>query len=124
MVRWPTVIDSVRFANLARVLARHARMADLLPHLHEYAVDTAQGRCSVLLQTNPRTPLLHATSAFGLDYLPTCPWLTAPEETRLGGIAMASDGPIVASDLRNRYPKLADHLGTRHAVLLPLAGLD
>ena len=124
MVRWPTVIDSVRFANLARVLARHARMADLLPHLHEYAVDTAQGRCSVLLQTNPRTPLLHATSAFGLDYLPTCPWLTAPEETRLGGIAMASDGPTVASDLRNRYPKLADHLGTRHAVLLPLAGLD
>jgi signal transduction histidine kinase len=119
----PTVIDSVRFANLARVLARHARMADLLPHLHEYAVDTAKGRCSVLLQTNPRTSLLHATSAFGLDYLPTSPWLTG-DEARLAETTIASDGPIVASDLPTRHPALAENLGTRHAVLLPLAGLE
>jgi signal transduction histidine kinase len=118
------VIDSVRFANLARVLARHARMADLLPHLHQYAVDTAKGRCSVLLQTNPRTALLHPTSAFGLDYLPTAPWLTGHEEARLAETAMASDAPILASDLPVRHPALADNLGTRHAVLLPLAGLD
>jgi signal transduction histidine kinase len=124
VVRWRTVIDSARFANLARVLARHARMADLLPHLHEYAVDTAQGRCSVLLQTNPRTALLHPTSAFGLDYLPTSPWMTAPEEARLGEIAARSDAPVVASDLRNRFPALAETLGTRHAVLLPLSGLE
>ena len=118
------MIDSVRFANLARVLARHARMADLLPHLHQYAVDTAKGRCSVLLQTNPRTALLHPTSAFGLDYLPTAPWLTGPEEARLAQTTMASDGPLLASDLPGRHPALADNLGARHAVLLPLAGLD
>jgi signal transduction histidine kinase len=124
VVTWPTVIDSVRFANLARVLARHARMADLLPHLHEYAVDTAKGRCSVLLQTNPRTALLHPTSAFGLDYLPTSPWLTGDEDARLAATTIASDGPIFAPDLRTRHPRLADNLGTRDAVLLPLAGLD
>jgi signal transduction histidine kinase len=124
VVRWPTVIDSVRFANLARVLARHARMADLLPHLHQYAVDTAKGRCSVLLQTNPRTALLHPTSAFGLDYLPTAPWLTGHEDARLAQAARASDAPILASELPTRHPALADNLGTRHAVLLPLAGLD
>ena len=123
MVKSPTVIDSVRFANLARVLARHARMADLLPHLHQYAVDTAKGRCSVLLQTNPRTALLHPTSAFGLDYLPTDPWLTG-DDTRLAATTMASDAPVLASDLRTRHPTLADNLATRHAVLLPLAGLD
>jgi PAS domain S-box-containing protein len=119
-----TVIDSIRFANLARVLARHTRMADLLPHLHEYAVDTAHGRCSVLLQTNPRTALLHPTSAFGLEYLPTSPWLTGEGETTLAAAAAAADRPIPAPDLRARYPALADHLGTRHAILLPLAGLD
>jgi C4-dicarboxylate-specific signal transduction histidine kinase len=124
VVRSPTVIDSVRFANLARVLARHARMADLLPHLHEYAVDSAQGRCSVLLQTNPRTALLHPTSAFGLDYLPTSPWLTESDDVRLAETAIGSDGPVVARNLRSRHPELAQHLGTRHAVLLPLVGLE
>jgi len=118
------VIDSVRFANLARVLARHTRMADLLPHLHEYAVETAGGRCSVLLQTNPRTALLHPTSAFGLDYLPTAPWLTADAEARLAATALTADRPLPVSDLAARFPELAGHLGSRHAVLLPLAGLD
>ncbi len=99
-------------------------MADLLPHLHEYAVDTAHGRCSVLLQTNPRTALLHPTSAFGLEYLPTAPWLTGEGETTLAATAAAADRPVPAPDLRNRYPALAEHLGTRHAILLPLAGLD
>jgi signal transduction histidine kinase len=99
-------------------------MADLLPHLHEYAVDTAKGRCSVLLQTNPRTGLLHPTSAFGLDYLPTSPWLTGGEEARLAKTAIGADGAVFASDLRTRHPALADNLGTRHAVLLPLAGLE
>jgi signal transduction histidine kinase len=98
-------------------------MADLLPHLHQYAIDTAKGRCSVLLQTNPRTALLHPTSAFGLDYLPTAPWLTGDEEGRLAETAMASDSPILASELRTRHPALADNLGARHAVLLPLTRL-
>jgi signal transduction histidine kinase len=124
VVIWPGVIDSLTFANLARVLARHTRMADLLPHLHEYALDTAKGRCSVLLQTNPRTALLHPTSAFGLDYLPTSPWLTGDAETALKEMATVADGPVPVPDLPARYPVLAEDLGTRHAVLLPLAGLD
>jgi PAS domain S-box-containing protein len=118
------VIDSVRFANLARVLARHARMADLLPHLHEYAVETARGRCSVLLQTNPRTALLHPTSAFGLDYLPTSPWLAAEPESCLAAKAFKAEQPLLTTDLPSRYPALASHLGTRDAVLLPLTGLE
>jgi signal transduction histidine kinase/GAF domain-containing protein len=118
------VIDSVKLANLARVLARHARMSDLLPQLHQYAVDTARGRCSVLLQTNPRTALLHPTSAFGLEYLPTAPWLTADHELRLVSDATRADQPTVVRDLPTRFSALATHLGTTHAILLPLAGLE
>jgi C4-dicarboxylate-specific signal transduction histidine kinase len=117
------VIDSVRFATLARVLARQAQTAELLPHLHEYAVETAGGRCSVLLQTNPRTALLHPTSAFGLEYLPTSPWMTSEAEARLSA-ALEDDQAQVVSDLEKRFPALASNLGTRHAILLPLVGME
>ena len=99
-------------------------MADLLPPLHEYAVDTVGGRCSVLLQTSPRTALLHATSAFGLDYLPTSPWLTDEHELLLAADALKGDAPIAVPNLASRYASLASHLGTPHAIVLPLAGLD
>jgi two-component system NtrC family sensor kinase len=87
-------------------------------------VETAGGRCSVLLQINPRTALLHPTSAFGLDDLPTSPWLTGEVENGLATAAFQSDQPLTAVDVPARYPALAAHLGTRHAILLPLAGLD
>ena len=124
MVESPIVIDAVRLANLARVLARHARMTDLLPQLHQCAVDTADGRCSVLLQTNPRSGQLHPTSASGLDYLPTSPWFTSEAEVRLASAALDSDQPTPVPDIGSRYASLATLLGTRHALLLPLNGLD
>jgi signal transduction histidine kinase len=99
-------------------------MADLLPQLHQYAVDAAGGRCSVLLQTNPRTALFHPTSAYGLDYLPTAPWLTDDLEFHLASEAMRGDQPRPISDLGSRYPALGSHLATAHAILVPLAGLD
>jgi signal transduction histidine kinase len=99
-------------------------MADLLPQLHEYAVDAAGGRCSVLLQTSPRTALFHPTSAYGLDYLPTSPWLTDDFEFHLASEAMRGDQPRGIPELATRYPSLAAHLGTAHAILVPLAGLD
>jgi C4-dicarboxylate-specific signal transduction histidine kinase len=121
--RIAAVIDSVRFATLARVLAHQAQTAELLPHLHEYAVETAGGRCSVLLQTNPRTSLLHPTSAFGLEYLPTSPWMTSEAEARLSA-ALEDDQAQVVPDLEKRFPALASNLGTRHAILLPLVGME
>src|SRR5262245_47263708 len=93
VVESPIVIDAVRFANLPRVLARGVRMAERLPQLHEAAVEAADGRCSVLLQTNPRTAQLHPTSASGLEYLPTAPWLTSEVEARLASAALDSEQP-------------------------------
>lgn len=113
-----------RFATLARVLARHARMADLLPHLHEYAVETAAGRASVLLQVHPRTGQLHPTSAFGLEYLPTSPWLTDGDAARIARQAMQVDAAAWLRDLPSQFPELAGRLQTRHALCVPLTGLD
>jgi len=98
-------------------------MADLLTQLHEYAVETAGGRSSVLLQSSPRTRLLHATSAFGLESMSTTPWLASADEARLVRTAFASGAPMLLTNLPSRHPALADHLSARHAVLVPLEGL-
>jgi PAS domain S-box-containing protein len=50
-------------------------MADLLPLFHQRAIQAANGRCSVLLRLNPRSGLLQADSAAGLDTLDAHPWL-------------------------------------------------
>src|SRR5262245_49502579 len=99
-------------------------MADLLPHLHEYAVETAGGRVSVLLQMNSRTQHLHPTSAFGLEYLPTDPWLTSGDAARLAKDAIRDDAAAWLADVDARYPEVAGRLGTHHALCIPLRGLD
>ncbi|MGH9345763.1 MAG: two-component system sensor histidine kinase NtrB [Vicinamibacterales bacterium] len=118
------MIDSARLANLARVLASRAGMADLLHELHHYAIDAAGGRCSVLLQLSPRTARLHPTSAFGLEILPTSPWLSVEDGLALATGARRADQPIPLLDLPARHALLASHLATKHAIVLPLAGLE
>ena len=98
-------------------------MAELLPQLHEYAVETARARCSVLLQISPRTGGFHPTSAFGLDDLPTAPWLTG-NLSQLARTTMSDGAPAALRDLPAQYVDLAERLHTRHAILLPLIGLE
>src|SRR5215468_8636364 len=52
---------------LASLLAHSAKAIDLLPHLHQHALDATGGLCSLLFQHNPRNGALQATSGFGLE---------------------------------------------------------
>lgn len=61
----------------APALAASARLADLLPELHQRAIQQAGGTCSVLLQCTPRDERLLASSATGVDRLAHEPWLTS-----------------------------------------------
>ena len=54
---------------LVSLLARTPRLIDLLPHLHQHALDVTGGDCSLLFEHNPRNGRLHATSGFGLEEL-------------------------------------------------------
>jgi PAS domain S-box-containing protein len=105
---------------LASLLAHSLTANDLFPLLHQHALDVTGGACSLLLQHNPRTGSLQATSAFGLDTLRTDPWLPAPDESSVVSDAFARRAPALVADAAAHIPDLADRLGTRSALLLPL----
>jgi PAS domain S-box-containing protein len=105
---------------LASLLAHSLTANDLFPLLHQHALDVTGGSCSLLLQHNPRTGSLQATSAFGLDALRTDPWLPAPEESSVVSDAFARRAPALVADAAAHIPDLADRLSTRSALLLPL----
>jgi PAS domain S-box-containing protein len=105
---------------LASLLAHSVKANDLLPHLHQHALDVTGGGCSLLFQHNPRTGSLQATSAFGLDALRTDAWAPTPEEGTVVAEAFTRRTPTLVVDAARQTPELADRLGTRSALLLPL----
>ena len=101
-------------------LARTPRLVDLLPHLHQHAIDAAGGRCSLLFEHNPRHSVLPATSGSGLDVLRTDPWVPASAEAGVVADVFRRNVPVLVAELEHRMPDLAGRLGAPAAWLLPL----
>ena len=59
--------------TLVSLLAHTTRLVDLLPPLHQHALDVTGGSRLLLFEHNPRNGVLQATSGFGLDAFPTEP---------------------------------------------------
>ena len=108
-------------APLVSLLARATRLTDLLPPLHERALEATGGSCSLLFETNPRTGVMQATSAFGLDTLRTDPWMPGPGESDLVSDAFSRTAATLIVDADRQMPNLAERIGTSTALLLPLA---
>ena len=108
-------------APLVSLLARTPRLIDLLPHLHQYAIDVTGGSCSLLFEQNPRNGAMQATSGFGLDTLRTDPWTPGPAETGLIAAAFTRAAPTLVADADRQLPDLAERLDMPSALLLPLA---
>jgi signal transduction histidine kinase len=106
---------------LVTLLARTPRLADLLPHLHQNAIDATGGTCSILFEHNPRNGVLQATSGFALDSLRTDSWLPGPEEAALVASTFSRHAPTLVADTAQQMPDLAGRLNTHAALLLPLA---
>lgn len=107
-------------APLVTLLAYAGGPSDLLPHLHQQAVERAGGACSLLFQHNPRNGALQATSGFGLDTLRSDPWLPDFEEAAVVTSAFDRRAPVLLPDADRRMPDLSARLGTRSALLMPL----
>jgi PAS domain S-box-containing protein len=105
---------------LTSLLAHSTTPNDLLPHLHQHAIDVTGGSRSLLFQHNPRNGALQATSGFGLDALRTDPWLPAPDEAAVVNDAFARGTPTLVMDAERQTPDLAGRLDVRAALLLPL----
>src|SRR3954464_6167765 len=108
------------FRPLASLLAHSTTPNELLPHLHQHALDLTGGSCSLLFQQNPRTGGLQATSGFGLEALRADPWLPGPIEEALVTEAFDRRTPTFVADTAHQAPDLALRLDTRAALLLPL----
>jgi PAS domain S-box-containing protein len=105
---------------LISLLVHSVRANDMLPHLHQHALDVTGGTCSLLFQHNPRNGVLQATSGFGLEALRADPWLPAEDEAALISGVFEQPGPTLIADAERRAPDLAARLGCRGALLLPL----
>ena len=105
---------------LTSLLAHSTTSNDLLPHLHQHAIDVTGGSRSLLFQHNPRNGALQATSGFGLDALRTDPWLPGPDEATLVNDAFTRGTPTLVMDAHRQTPDLAARLDARATLLLPL----
>ncbi len=108
---------SVIRPSLASLLAHTGNAHDLLPHLHQHALDVTGGSCSLLFQVNPRDGILQATSGFALDTLRTEPWLPGAEEAGCVGAAFDRGAPTLIADATRQTPDLAGRLGAATALL-------
>ena len=105
---------------IVSLLAHAAKSTELLPLLHQHALDVTGGSCALLFQRNPHSGVLRATSAFRLDSLRTDSWEPEANEAALLATAFERGEPLFVSDVTAQMPDLADRLDTRAALLLPL----
>ena len=91
-------------------------MAELLPLFHQQAILAADGRSSVLLRLNPRTGLLQADSAAGLETLSAGPWLSTEAERAVAEQAWNERQPIHVP----ASAELGRRLDAGHLVITPL----
>jgi PAS domain S-box-containing protein len=110
--------------RLVSALAGAARVTDVLPHLHQHAIEVTGGNCSLLLEYNPRNGALQATSGYGLEELQTDPWNPAEAEAALVSQAFAARRPAWVADAVRGAPDLAGRLARPSLLVLPLAAAD
>src|SRR5580765_4513472 len=90
--------------NLVSLLAHTRRLVDLLPPLHQHALDVTGGSRLLLFEQNPRNGVMQATSGLGLDAFPTDPWAPAPDEAAIVSGAFARNTPLVVTDADRDMP--------------------
>ena len=81
------------------------------------------GRCVLLLEHDPRSGRLEATSGYGLglEALPTDPWVvTTSSEASLMSDCLRQSTATLVSEADLQMPELSNRLGTSSILLLPL----
>jgi two-component system NtrC family sensor kinase len=105
---------------LVSLLAQAARPTDVLPQLHQYALQVTGGSCALLFEYNPRNAVLQATSGYGVDELLTDPWSPSDGEGVLVAETFARRSPTFVSDVAHQMADLSERIKTPAALLIPL----
>jgi transcriptional regulator with GAF, ATPase, and Fis domain len=88
--------------------------------MHQRAVESLGGSCSVLFEDNSRNGALQATSAWGLEQLQPEPWRPGAIDGVIVNGAFSSRSPTLVADVDEQMPELSARINTSAAVLLPL----
>src|ERR1700681_4122850 len=99
--------------TLVSLLAHTTRLVDLLPPLHQHALDVTGGSRLLLFEHNLRNGVLQATSGFGLDAFPSEPWTPVPHEAAIVSDVFARGTPLVVTDADRDMPDLSSRLHSR-----------
>src|ERR671920_530148 len=92
---------------------------DVLPHIHQQAIEATGGTCAVLFEVNPRTQALQATSGYATASLDTTPWTLSDGDAIAVEEAFTRGTPIGV--MTATLPELSRRLDTPAAWLVPLA---
>src|SRR5204862_6529442 len=101
------------------LLAHSTEPSELLPELHQHAIEVTGGSSGLLFQYNPRNGMLQPTSAFRLDELQTDPWQPAPAEAAVVEDAFARRMPVFVTDADRLFPDVAGRPNNRPSLLSP-----
>lgn len=105
-------------------LAHAARLTDVLPDLHQHALQVTGGSCALLFEHNPRSGLLHCTSGYAVDELRADAWHASDAEDALIAATFDRGAQTLVVDLPRQMPDLALRINTPAALLLPIARGD
>jgi signal transduction histidine kinase len=105
-------------------LAHTPRLSELLPHLHESALEATGGACSVLFELNPRNGAWYATSGFGLDELGLEPWNPEDRQRELVREMLSRQAPLLVTEGGGELPDLLARLGVPALLMVPLMQTD
>src|SRR5581483_4260061 len=111
-------------SSLVSLLAHTPRLIDLLPHLHELAIDATGGATTLLFEGSAGSGALRATSGFGLDMLPIGPWALGARESRLVDETLTAREPRLVAHAARDAPDLAQRLERPVVLLVPLIRAD
>jgi PAS domain S-box-containing protein len=114
------ISTDVESRPLVSLLAHAARPNDVLPALHERAVEVTGGACAILFKHNPRNSLLHAASGYGLDALRVEAWTPEGDEAALVDGAFGTGSALFVADADRLTPDLSVRLDASAALLVPL----
>ncbi|MGE0703318.1 MAG: histidine kinase dimerization/phospho-acceptor domain-containing protein, partial [Vicinamibacterales bacterium] len=106
--------------SIVSLLARTERLTDVLPTLHQRALDASGGSRSLLFEITPHGSRLQATSGFALETLEGGPWMPGAEERRLAEDVFVR-GALFIENATEKAPDLGARLGTPSVCLIPLA---
>ena len=113
-------MSAVKLSELTRILTWTDQLSELLLQLHRQALEATGAIASILFEFDPRAGTLRPTSACAPEFSPDG-WTPRPAELQAVQRAFRHSEPTLAPKIGTRMPSLAQQLGTRAGVLIPIA---